>query len=231
MANVPSLEQMLKAGMHFGHRTSKWHPKMAPYIFTSRKGVHIIDLVKSREKLHSALEHISKLISDGKIILFVGTKPQVKMIMQNMAEENGQPYVVGKWMGGFLTNFPVIRKLIKKYIDLNTQKDGGKLNKYTKKERADFDKEIEKLKFKVGGLTSLNKLPDVMFVWDIKQEKTAVTEAKKRKIPIIAICDTNVNPDGIDYIIPANDDASKTVKLVISSISEAIKEGKAKQGK
>lgn len=226
---IPSIEEMLKAGMHFGHRTSKWHPKMGPYIFTQRNGVHIIDLAKSQKMLETSLEFIKKMTSEGKVILFVGTKPQVKEKMKAMAKEAGVPYVVGKWLGGCLTNFPVIRRSIKRYTDLVSQKEAGKLKKYTKKEQLDFDREIAKLEMRVGGLVNLTKVPDALFVWDVKEEKTAIAEAVKRNIPVIAICDTNVNPKDIKYIIPSNDDATKTIKLVLDKVKEAIEEGKTEK--
>lgn len=228
---TPSIEEMLKAGMHFGHRTSKWHPKMEPFIFGAHGGVHVIDLVKSRKMLESALDFMKKFAAEGKMILFVGTKMQVKKPMKDMAEEIGMPYVTEKWLGGCLTNFLIIKKLIKKYKDLLDDKNMGKLEKYTKKERLEFDREIKRLELRVGGLTKLNRLPDAIFVWDIKHEKTAVTEAQKKNVPLIAICDTNVNPKGINYIIPSNDDATKTVKLVLSLIKEVISEGKAAAAK
>ena len=231
MTQLPTIEQMLKAGMHFGHRTSKWHPKMEPFIFGAHGGVHVIDLVKSRKMLESALEFMKKFAAEGKMILFVGTKMQVKKPMKDMAEEIGMPYVTEKWLGGCLTNFLIIKKLIKKYKDLLDDKNMGKLEKYTKKERLEFDREIKRLELRVGGLTKLNRLPDAIFVWDIKHEKTAVTEAQKKNVPLIAICDTNVNPKGINYIIPSNDDATKTVKLVLSLIKEVISEGKAAAAK
>jgi len=224
---IPTVEEMLKAGMHFGHRTSKWHPKMEPFIFGSRKGVHIIDLRKTRTMLGQALEYLKKQTSEGKTILLVGTKMQVKNSLKKAAEEIGLPYVASKWLGGFLTNFPVIRNLVRKFKDLTEKRDGGKLDKYTKKERLDFDREIAKLETNVGGLVSLTKTPDVIFIWDIKKEKTAFAEALKKKIPVVAVCDTNVNPDGVKYIIPANDDASKGIKLVMNLVKEAIEEGKA----
>lgn len=226
MTKIPSIEEMLKAGMHFGHRTSKWHPKMAPFIFGVRNGVHIIDLIKSRTYLEKSLDFLQKCAAEEKTILFVGTKSQVKNGMKEMATELEMPYVTEKWMGGLLTNFPVVKKLIKKYKDLIEQKSSGKLTKYTKKEQLDFTREIEKLETKVGGLVNLNKLPDVVFVWDIKEEKNAVLEARKRNIPVVAICDTNVNPSKVNYIIPSNDDATKTIKLMLGLIREAVLEGK-----
>jgi small subunit ribosomal protein S2 len=222
---------MLKAGMHFGHRKSKWHPKMEPFIFGVRKGVHVIDLVKSRVMLEQALEFIKKSVSEGKSILFVGTKTQAKKPLQAMAEETGMPFVAERWLGGTLTNFPIIRNSIRKYRDLLEKKQTGKLEKYTKKERLDFDRLIDKLRLKVGGLVSLNRTPDILFIWDIKHEETALTEARKKNITLIAICDTNVNPLPIDYVIPANDDASKTIKLLLGVIKEAVAEGKAEAEK
>lgn len=226
MTKLPSIEQMLKAGMHFGHRTSKWHPKMEPFIFTQRNGVHIIDLIKSRKMLETSLEFMQKFAAEGKVILFVGTKMQAKGIIKEVATETGMPYITEKWMGGTLTNFSVIKKLIKKYKDLLQDKSSGKLTKYTKKERLEFDREISKLELKVGGLVNLTKMPDAIFIWDIKKEKTAITEAVKKNIPVIAICDTNTNPKHVNYIIPSNDDATKTIKLVMNSIKEAVAEGK-----
>ncbi len=227
MTKIPSIEEMLKAGMHFGHNTSKWHPKMEPFIFGQRGGVHIIDLTKTQKKLAEALDFIEKTISEDKTILFVGTKTQVKEPMKKMAEEAGVPYVVGKWLGGGLTNFPVIKKSIKRYVDLLKQREEGKLKKYTKKEQLDFDREIEKLETRVGGLVDLNKLPDAIFVWDIKKEKTADLEAKKKNIPIIAVCDTNANPTDISYVIPSNDDATKTIKLLLGLVKEAVLAGRS----
>lgn len=226
MAKIPTIEEMLKAGMHFGHRTSKWHPKMEPFIFGSRNGIHVIDLAKSRKMLEESLEFMKKFAAEGKVILFVGTKMQVKGQMKQMAEEVGMPYVAEKWLGGCLTNFAVIKKMTKKYKDLVDDRATGRLSKYTKKERLDLDRTIHKLELKVGGLVNLNKLPDAIFIWDAKLEKTAVNEAHVKNVPIIAVCDTNTNPEGINYVIPANDDATKTIKLLLNTIKEAVLEGK-----
>jgi small subunit ribosomal protein S2 len=226
MIKLPSVEEMLKAGMHFGHRTNRWHPKMKSYIFTDKKGVYIIDLNKSREKLAEAMEFMSQLISEGKSVLFVGTKNQVKAGMKKMAEESGMPYIVGKWLGGYLTNFAVVKKSVKKYQDLVEAKTSGKLEKYTKKEQLNFAREIKKLEERVGGLTALNKLPDALFIWDIIEEETALTEARAKNIPVIAICDTNVNPELVTYPIPANDDATKTISLLMDTIKDVVLEAK-----
>lgn len=228
MIKLPTTEEMLKAGMHFGHRTSKWHPKMAPFIFGSRNGVHVIDLVKARKMLGAALEYLEKAASEGKIILLVGTKEQATKVLKETAIAADVPYVNEGWLGGSVTNFNIIKKAIKKYITLKTEKETGKLDKYTKKERLDIAREIARLEKKVGGLVSLNRVPDIVFIWDIKHEETAFKEAKKKKLPVVALCDTNVNPTGVDYIIPGNDDASKTIRLVMALVGEAIKAGKEK---
>ena len=227
---IPTIEEMLKAGMHFGHRTSKWHPKMEPFIFGQRNGIHIIDLSKSREYLGTALDFMQKFAREGKMILFVGSKIQLKNEMKALAEAVEMPYVTEKWLGGTMTNFPIIKKLIKKYVDLVEDKKAGRLEKYTKKEQLDFDRETEKLRIKVGGLVRMNRLPDAIFIWDLKVEKTALTEAKKRNIPIIAVCDTNVDPTGVNYVIPSNDDATRTIKLLTETITKAVLEGKKQKG-
>lgn len=226
MINVPKIEDMLKAGMHFGHRTNRWHPKMKQFIFTSKNGIYILDLKKTQEKMLAALEFMAKLVAEGKSILFVGTKNQVSEPLKKMAQEINQPYIVGKWLGGYLTNFAVVKKSVKKYLDLIEKRDTGKLEKYTKKERLNFEREIKKLELRVGGLTTLNKMPDALFIWDIREEETAVREAIQKNIPIVAICDTNVNPELTNYPIPANDDSTKTIKLVLDTIREALVDAK-----
>ena len=226
MAKLPTIEAMLEAGMHFGHSASKWHPKMKPYIFTERKGVYIIDLAKSQKMLGTAIEFMENLTKESKTILFVGTKNQVKKDLRATAEAVGMPYISEKWAGGILTNFAIFRKMINKYKGLQEEKATGKLERYTKKERSDFDKEIKRLELKVGGLTNMVKLPDALFIWDIKKEKTAVAEARVKNIPIVAICDTNSNPALVNYVIPGNDDASKTVKLIMDCIKENLLQAK-----
>lgn len=223
---LPQLNEMLEAGMHFGHRTNRWHPKMAPFIFTKKNGIYIIDLSKSLEKLDEAISFMISLLKENKNILFVGTKDQVKNQLKDMAVAIDQPYVVGKWLGGYITNFSVVKKSVKKYQDLIEKKESGKLDKYTKKERLKFEREISKLSDRVGGLTKLIKLPDALFVWDIKEESTAVAEARTKNIPVIAICDTNVNPELVNYPIPANDDSTKTIKLLLDTIKQNLKKAK-----
>ncbi len=218
-----NLEKMLEAGLHFGHRTSRWHPKMKPFIFTQKNGIHIINLAITQKKLEEALDYIDKLVKDNKKILFISTKDQAKSATKELALSIDMPYITEKWMGGTLTNFEVIKKSINKYKNLLNQKQTGKLSKYTKKEQLDFDREIEKLELKVGGLTSLIKTPDAIFIWDAKKESTALKEAIKTKIPVIAVCDTNTNPTGISYTIPANDDSTKGLVYILSLIKGIIK--------
>ncbi len=222
MHKLPSLEEMLAAGMHFGHRTNRWHPKMEKYIFTEKNGIYIIDLAKSLRKLTVALDFMASLMAENKTILFVGTKDQVKESLKETAIALNSPYVAGKWLGGCLTNFNVIKRSVKKYQELLEKRDSGKLEKYTKKEKLHFDREINRLADRVGGLTNLNKLPDALFVWDIKEESTAITEAQKKRIPVVAVCDTNVNPELVAYPIPGNDDSTKTIKLILSVIKNSL---------
>ena len=195
---------------------------MKPYIFTSKKGVYLIDINQTKTKLDEALTYMAELLKTDKTILFVGTKNQVRVPLEAMAKELALPYVTGKWLGGYLTNFAVVKKSIKKYQDLLAQRDGGKLDKYNKKEQLNISREIKRLEDRVAGLAMLTKLPDALFVWDIKKEETAINEAIAKEIPIIAICDTNVDPTLVDYPIPANDDSSKTVKLILSEIKDMI---------
>ncbi|MEI6378610.1 MAG: 30S ribosomal protein S2 [Candidatus Falkowbacteria bacterium] len=223
---VPTIEEMLKAGMHFGHRTAKWHPKMKPYIFGARKGIYIMDLDKAQASLERALQFMSDTVANNQKILLVGTKAQAKGLLKKVGQETGMPYISEHWLGGTMTNFTVIKKSIRKYRDLIEKKAAGKLARYTKKEQLEFDRDIIKLEKSFGGLTDLNTIPDAIFIWDIRTEKTALAEAKKRGLTIIAVCDTNVNPTGIDYVVPANDDASKTIKLVMEAVREAILDGK-----
>ena len=214
--------------MHFGHRTAKWHPKMKPYIFGARKGIYIMDLDKAQASLERALQFMSDTVANNQKILLVGTKAQAKGLLKKVGQETGMPYISEHWLGGTMTNFAVIKKSIRKYRDLIEKKAAGKLARYTKKEQLEFDRDIIKLEKSFGGLTDLNTIPDAIFIWDIRTEKTALAEAKKRGLTIIAVCDTNVNPTGIDYVIPANDDASKTIKLVMEAVREAILDGKAR---
>lgn len=231
MTKTPDIETMFKTGMHFGHKTSKWHPKIEPFIFTKKDNVHIINLAKTEEKLKEAIEFAQSISSKGGKILFVGIKKQSQEIVVKYAKECGMPYMSGKWIGGLLTNFSTIIKSARRYKTLTKKKTTGELEKYTKKERAQFDKEIEKLEKSVGGIVEMDTFPQAVFLLDMKKAKTALQEAKAKKLPIIAICDTNCNPDLVDYPIPANDDSIKSVELIVSIMSEAIKSPKAGEKK
>lgn len=231
MTKIPDIETMFKTGMHFGHKTSKWHPKMEPYIFTTKDNVHIINLAKTEEKLKEAVEFSQTIASKGGKILFVGIKKQSQLVVAQYAKECGMPYMSGKWIGGLLTNFSIIIKSAKRYKMLMKKKTTGELEKYTKKERSQFDKEIVKLEKSVGGIIEMETFPQAVFLLDMKKAKTALQEAKTKKLPIIAICDTNCNPNLVDYPIPANDDSIKSIELIVSTISEAIKAVKAGEKK
>lgn len=222
-AALPSLEEMLGAGVHFGHRTSKWNPKMEPYIFTVRNNVHVIDLEKTLKKLKEALEFIQKIKGENGIIIFVGTKIAVKEITKQSAEECKMPFVTERWIGGTLTNFRVISKRLKHYRDLEKDQETGELKKYTKKEQHDFGIKLQRLNQQFGGIKNLIKLPDALLVIDTNKEQLAVKEARMKGIPIIGLCDTNADPTLIDYPIPVNDDAISSLKLILGSIVKVLK--------
>ncbi|MBU2542558.1 30S ribosomal protein S2 [Patescibacteria group bacterium] len=228
---IPSILEMLQSGVHFGHQTTRRHPKMDQYIFTQRNGVHIIDLEKTKLVMEEVLAEIKKIASEGKIILFVSTKPQAKEIVRQAAIDCGMPYLVDRWIGGLITNFSEIKKLIAKYNKLKEEQVNGELEKYTKKEQIDFAKQIEKMDNSLAGLTNLKKLPDALYVPSLQNEKTAVTEANKTNVLVLGVADTNANPDKANYVIPANDDAIKAIKLITELVSVAIKEGVAMQEK
>lgn len=228
MSQIPNILEMFKAGLHFGHRVSKRHPKMEPYIYTQKNTVHIINLEVTQKKLKEALEFIEKAVAKGGTVLFLATKKQAQEIVKKAAIDCGSPYIVERYVGGTFTNFSEISKLIKKLKSLVEKKKTGELSKYTKKEQLEFDKEIERLNKLVGGIQELTKLPDVIFVLDVKKERGAVIEARKKEIPIVAVCDTNVDPTKIDYPIPANDDAVKSITMISGLVSEAINNGKKK---
>ena len=217
---------MLQAGVHFGHQSGRWHPKMEPYIFGIRNGIHIIDLEKTEDCLKQAQDFIKKVVAKNGTILFLGTKKQVQQIIKREADRCGMPYLTSRWVGGFLTNFPVVSKLIYKYKDLVKRRDSGELNKYTKKEQLNFEKQIGKLEAIVYGVKDLEKIPDAIFCWDVRTEKTAMAETKSKKVPVIGICDTNCNPEGIEHLIPSNDDASKAIDLLITYIADCVIEAK-----
>ncbi len=223
---LPSILEMLQAGVHFGHQKSRWHPKMKPYIYTDRNGVHVIDLEKTQVKLQETLAAITRMVSEGKTILFVTTKPQARDIVKAAAIDCGMPYLTDRWIGGMLTNFPEIHRMIMSYVSLKKQQEAGELGKYTKKEQLEINKKLEKQDQSLGGLVTLTKMPDAIFLPSLQREKTAVTEAGKTGVEIIGITDTNANPLKADYIIPANDDAVKSITLMVNLVAEAVKEGK-----
>lgn len=229
MSNKPEITEMLKAGLHFGHRTSKWHPKMEQYIFTSRNGIHIIDLVQTATMLEKALNVVESTIAEGGNVLFLGSKPQIKDLIKASALEANVPYITERWLGGTITNFPIISLGIKKYSKLKAEREKGDWDKYAKKERLGLDKTLERMERKYGGLESLTKVPDVVVIIDAKTEQTALAEAKVVNVPVIALCDTNVNPEGIDYVIPGNDNSIKGVAFIMEMMVKAVKSGRAKK--
>lgn len=222
---IPSIVEMLEAGVHFGHQTSRWHPKMKEYIFTERSGVHVIDLQKTREMLEEVLVSVKKMAAEGKQILFVTTKPQATEIVKQAAIDCGMPYLVDRWIGGLLTNFSELKKLIQKYLFLKEQQAQGELEKYTKKEQLEIAKKLEKMDQSLAGLSTLKKNPEALFIPALQKEKTTVIEANKLGIPIIGVCDTNANPKKATYVIPANDDAVKSIQMIVGLVAGAIKEG------
>lgn len=222
-----NIEEMAEAGLHFGHRTSKSHPKMNPYLYGVRNSVHLIDLEKAKEKFEEALKFIQELISENKILLLVGTKIQAKELIKNVATECGLPYVSERWLGGTLTNFETIKKRIEYFKDLEKKKTEGELEKYTKKERAKIDQELRDLEIKFGGIKNLNQLPDAIFVLDMKKDALAVKEARMKGIKVIGIADTNVDPTLADYPIPANDDAISSLKYILEKVKEVILKSKS----
>ena len=226
MPKVPSLVDMLQSGVHFGHQTSKWHPKMRQFIFGNRQGIHIINLEETQKALDTAMAYAKKLPARGGVVLFVGTKKQAATIVENAAQSCGMPYVNKRWLGGTLTNFSSIAQQIRKLKDMTRRKEKGELGKYTKLEQLKMNEEIETLNDKVGGIQELTRIPDAVFILDVKKDKTALQEAIKRGVKIIALCDSNVDPTDIDYPIPANDDAVKSIEMMAMIMAGAIKEGR-----
>ena len=222
------LTQLIQAGAHFGHLTRRWNPKMKPYIFMEKNGIHIIDLKKTQSLISEAAEIMSKFVAEGRSVLFVGTKKQAKGVIESEARRCNSNWVSERWLGGMLTNFATIRKSVKRLNNIEKQETDGTFEKITKKERLFLSREKDKLKKVLEGVESMNKLPGALFIVDIKKESIAVKEAKRLNIPVFAMVDTNCDPDEIDYIIPANDDAVKTVELITKSIAEAVIEGQAK---
>ena len=223
---VVSMKQLLEAGVHFGHQTRRWNPKMARYIFTERNGIYIIDLQKTVKKLEEAYMFVRDVAANGDSVLFVGTKKQAGESIKEEAERAGAHYVNERWLGGMLTNFKTIRQRIQRLEQLRKMQEDGTFDRLPKKEVGKLELEIEKLEKYLGGIKTMNKLPGALFIVDPRKERIAVAEAKKLGIPIVAIVDTNCDPDEIDYVIPGNDDAIRAVKLIASTMADAIIEGR-----
>jgi len=225
---MPRVEvaELLAAGCHFGHLTRRWNPKMKPYIFMERNGIHIVDLVKSRDLLEEACNAIANVVAEGKRILFVGTKKQASEIIKEEAIRCGQFYVDERWLGGSLTNFTTIRKSVKRLTNIEKMESDGTFDKITKKEGLFLQREKDKLNNVLSGVVEMTRLPGALFVVDVKKETIAVKEANRLGVPVFAIVDTNCDPDGIDYVIPANDDAIKSVQVITKRIADAVLEGK-----
>lgn len=225
MPTTPSLLEMLQAGVHFGHQKSKWHPKMKKFIFGDRQGVHIIDLEKTQKALEKACAFAKQTASRGGVILFVGTKKQAVDYVSKAAESCGMPYVNKRWLGGTLTNYVNMAHLLRGYKDLKRKVEKGELGKYTKFEQQKFGEQVAGYDEKIGGLINMTRIPDAIFIMDIRKDKTALEEATRRGVKVIAICDTNVNPSDVHFPIPANDDAIKSIELMANTMAAAIKEG------
>ncbi len=222
-----TMREMLEAGVHFGHQTRFWNPKMAQYIFGHRNKIHIINLEKTLEMYNVAMKHIRQLSANKGSILMVGTKRQAREIVAEEAQRAGIPYVDSRWLGGMLTNFKTVRTSIKRLKEMETMQQEGALEKMSKKEGLMFQRELDKLYKSIGGIKDMNTLPDAIFVIDVGYHKIAVTEANKLGIPVIGVVDTNHSPDGIEYIIPGNDDSSRAIRLYARGVADSILEGRA----
>lgn len=224
MAQV-TMRDLLEAGVHFGHQTNRWNPKMRPYIYGARNGIHIVDLSQTVRLFANAYDFITKRVGKGGSVLFVGTKKQAQETVTEQAQRANQYFIVHRWLGGTLTNFQTIRKSIDRLKELDKMSRDGSYAKYTKKEVLNFERERSKLNANVGGIQDMNGLPSALFVLDPKKEEIAIKEANKLKIPVVAVCDTNCDPAGVDYVIPGNDDAIRSIRLFTSAIADACLEG------
>lgn len=222
---TPSFDQLLEATCHFGHLKRKWNPAMAPYIFMERNGIHIIDLYKTVAKVDEAAEIMKNLAKQGKKVLFVATKKQAKQVVADKASSIGMPYVIERWPGGMLTNFPTIRKAIKKMASIDKMTNDGTFDNLSKREKLQITRQRAKLEKTLGSIVDLTRLPSALFVVDVMKEHIAVREANRLGIPVIGMVDTNSDPSNIDYVIPANDDATKSVEVILGAICEAMNEG------
>ena len=220
-----NFDQLLEAGAHFGHLKRKWNPAMAPYIYMERNGIHIIDLNKTAIKIEEAAEALKNLARSGRKVLFVGTKKQAQEVVAAHAQEVGMPYITERWAGGMLTNFPTIRKAVKKMSQIDKMATDGTMDNMSKREKLQISRQREKLEKNLGSIADMTRLPSAVFVVDVIKEKIAVAEANRLGIPVFAIVDTNSNPNNIDFVIPANDDATKAIDVILGAVCEAIKEG------
>ncbi|MCL4562256.1 MAG: 30S ribosomal protein S2 [Chloroflexi bacterium] len=227
MASVVSMKALLESGVHFGHRTNKWNPRMRPYIFTERNGIHIIDLQQTVKSLGVAYNLVRDTVSEGGSILLVGTKRQAQETIKEDALRAGMPYVTERWLGGMLTNWVTMYARIKELERLEQMRDSGEINRLTKKEGLLITREINRLEIRLSGVRFMTNLPDLIFVVDVAREATAVHEANLTNIPVIALVDTNCDPRGVDYVIPSNDDAIRAIKLLVGKMADAVLEGKA----
>jgi small subunit ribosomal protein S2 len=221
------MREMLECGVHFGHQTRFWNPKMAPFIFGHRNKIHIINLEKTLALYQDALKFVRQMTSNKGVIMFVGTKRQAREIVKEEAQRCGAPYVDHRWLGGMLTNYKTVKASIKRLKDMEAMADDGTLDKLAKKEALNYQREIVKLERSLGGIKDMNGLPDALFVIDVGYHKGAVAEAKKLGIPIIAVVDTNHNPEGVDYVIPGNDDSSRAIRLYARGVADAVLEGRS----
>jgi small subunit ribosomal protein S2 len=226
---VISMKALLESGVHFGHRTHKWHPAMKPYIFTERNGIHIIDLQKTVKALQMAYNMVRDTVADGGTVLFVGTKRQAQETMQDEATRAGMPYVTARWLGGMLTNWRTIRARISELERLERMRDKGDFARLTKKEALILTRVIDRLEMLLGGIRHMARLPELVFIVDVHREATAIHEANLLNIPVIALVDTNCDPSNVDYVIPSNDDAIRAIKLLVAKIADAAIEGKAQR--
>ncbi len=222
---TPNFDQLLDATCHFGHLKRKWNPAMAPYIFMERNGIHIIDLYKTQAKLEEAAVALKNIAKEGKKVLFVATKKQAKQVVEDRATSVGMPYVIERWPGGMLTNFPTIRKAVKKMAAIDKMATDGTFDNMSKREKLQITRQRAKLEKNLGSIADLNRLPSALFVVDVLKEHIAVAEANRLGIPVFGIVDTNSNPENVDFVIPANDDASKSIDIILNTVCEAIKEG------
>ena len=226
-----TMKELLEAGVHFGHQTQRWNPKMDKYIYTDKSGIHILDLRITYSALEEAQDFVQKLVANSGKVLFVGTKPQAQKVIEEQATRAEMPYVNQRWLGGMLTNFKTIIKRVVYLKELNALESSGEINSYPKPERLRIRREVEKLTKSIGGIVELNKVPDAIFIVDLLNETTALTEAKKLNIPVIGLADSNVNPEDVDIVIPGNDDAIRSIEVIASLIADSCLKGLGKRNK